>query len=79
MSMMSPIPFWPSFEPWAKETPVQVRIRRLLIHQGGWIVAFRRLVEGRVANQCLEDQERFHGGMGHDTRGLSSGNHAAAL
>ena len=22
--MISPIPFWPSFEPWAKLTPVQV-------------------------------------------------------
>ena len=25
MSIIRPIPFWPSFDPWAKETPVQVK------------------------------------------------------
>jgi hypothetical protein len=35
MSMMSPMPFWPSFEPCAKLTPVHVRIRIPRIHHGG--------------------------------------------
>src|SRR6516164_7600 len=35
ISMMSPIPFWPSFEPWKKLTPVQVRIRSPRIQLGG--------------------------------------------
>ena len=33
--MMRPMPFWPSFEPWKNETPVQVRISRPRIHSGG--------------------------------------------
>jgi hypothetical protein len=33
--MISPMPFWPSFDPWAKLTPVQVRISTPRIHQGG--------------------------------------------
>src|SRR5271170_1821882 len=35
MSMMRPMPFWPSFEPWKKLTPVQVRISKPRIHHGG--------------------------------------------
>src|SRR5580704_8526180 len=35
ISMMRPMPFWPSFEPWAKDTPPQVRMRRPRIHPGG--------------------------------------------
>ncbi|MNY82233.1 hypothetical protein D3C86_2242130 [compost metagenome] len=31
------MPFWPSLEPWAKDTPVQVRIRMARIHQGGGV------------------------------------------
>ncbi len=33
--MISPMPFWPSLEPCAKDTPVQVRISRPRIHHGG--------------------------------------------
>src|ERR1700761_7234918 len=33
--MIRPMPFWPSLEPWAKDTPVQVRIRRPRIQIGG--------------------------------------------
>src|SRR5919204_2943746 len=33
--MISPIPFCPSFEPWAKLTPVQVKISRPRIHHAG--------------------------------------------
>ncbi len=29
------MPFWPSLPPWAKETPVQVRISRARIQSGG--------------------------------------------
>ena len=32
---MSPMPFWPSFDPCAKLTPVHVRIRTPRIHGGG--------------------------------------------
>src|SRR5277367_3798145 len=35
INMIRPIPFWPSFEPCAKLTPVQVKIRTIRIHQGG--------------------------------------------
>src|SRR6516165_3331519 len=35
ISMMRPIPFCPSLEPCAKLTPVQVKMRRPRIHQGG--------------------------------------------
>ena len=35
ISMIRPMPFWPSLEPWAKDTPVQVRINRPRIHHGG--------------------------------------------
>src|SRR5215471_11029068 len=35
ISITRPIPFWPSLEPWAKLTPVQVRVRTPRIHRGG--------------------------------------------
>ena len=36
--MIRPMPFWPSLEPWAKLTPVQVKISRARIHSGGgWL------------------------------------------
>ena len=35
ISMMSPIPFWPSFEPWAKLTPVQARTSSARTPSGG--------------------------------------------
>ena len=35
MSMIRPMPFWPSLEPCAKDTPPQVRIRMPRIHHGG--------------------------------------------
>src|SRR5215831_6475680 len=35
INMMSPIPFCPSFDPWAKLTPVQVSTRMDRIHKGG--------------------------------------------
>ncbi|MNP69216.1 hypothetical protein D3C76_1652860 [compost metagenome] len=37
ISMIRPMPFCPSLEPWAKETPVQVRISSPRIHQGGGV------------------------------------------
>ena len=33
--MISPMPFCPSLPPWAKDTPVQVRISSPRIHHGG--------------------------------------------
>src|SRR5215472_12660337 len=35
--MIRPMPFWPSFEPCAKLTPVQVSTRRPRIHHGGGV------------------------------------------
>ncbi|MCY1175494.1 hypothetical protein D9M71_661470 [compost metagenome] len=35
--MIRPMPFCPSLEPWAKDTPVQVRINSPRIHQGGGV------------------------------------------
>src|SRR5262245_9409654 len=35
--MMRPMPFWPSFDPCAKLTPVQVRISRARIQNGGGV------------------------------------------
>src|SRR5262245_34674856 len=35
INMMSPIPFCPSFDPWAKLTPVHVSTRMERIHKGG--------------------------------------------
>src|ERR1017187_2560452 len=40
MSMMRPIPFWPSLEPWEKLTPVQVRTRRARMGHGGGAAFF---------------------------------------
>ncbi len=36
--MMRPMPFWPSLEPCANETPVQVAMRRPRIHTGGGLL-----------------------------------------
>ena len=38
--MISPMPFWPSFEPCAKLTPVHVKISRPRIHHGGGALPF---------------------------------------
>jgi hypothetical protein len=35
ISMISPMPFWPSFEPWLNETAVQVKISALRMPIGG--------------------------------------------
>ncbi|MNO04702.1 hypothetical protein D3C81_2258220 [compost metagenome] len=35
--MIRPMPFWPSLEPWAKDTPVHVRISTPRIHHGGGV------------------------------------------
>src|SRR6266849_524316 len=37
MSMIRPMPFCPSFEPWAKLTPAQVSINTNRIHNGGGV------------------------------------------
>src|SRR5271170_5351796 len=40
ISMINPMPFWPSFEPWKKLTPVHVKISIERIHHGGGSVPF---------------------------------------
>ena len=39
ISMMRPMPF-PSFDPWAKLTPVHVRMSDARIHGGGGVLPF---------------------------------------
>ena len=56
--MIRPMPFWPSFEPWAKDTPVQVKISRPRIHSGGGSLRLRLGVELRLADQELHDQQQ---------------------
>ncbi len=43
ISMMRPMPFWPSFEPCAKLTPVQVSTSSARISSGGGCVPFGSL------------------------------------
>src|SRR6516162_7225378 len=57
MSMMRPMPFWPSLEPWKKLTSVQVRAPD---PPGGWLVAFRLGVERHITNHELQRQQQ-HG------------------
>lgn len=45
--MIRPMPFWPSLEPWAKETPVQVRISSPRIHSGGGVLPLGALYSWR--------------------------------
>ena len=51
--MMRPMPFWPSLEPWAKLTPVQVSTSRPRIQNGGGCGAFGGLVEPRIFDDEL--------------------------
>ena len=60
---MRPMPFWPSFEPCAKETPVQVAMSKRADAEGRWVCAFGRLVEGRIFGEELEG-EVDQGGQG---------------
>src|SRR5215471_8360801 len=62
MSMMRPIPFWPSFEPWKKLTPVQVRIRRRRRRALG-----RRVELGERQNHFREEKQQ--GGEDDPTTG----------
>ena len=45
---MRPMPFWPSLEPWAKLTPVQVQHQQSPDPQWRRCVTFRRLEEFAV-------------------------------
>ena len=38
ISMIRPMPFWPSLEPCENDTPVQVRISSARIHGGGGVL-----------------------------------------
>ena len=60
--MISPIPFWPSLEPCAKLTPVQVQTSRPRIQSGGGCVAGGRLVQlGSWIGACSESSSRRQG------------------
>ena len=56
--MMRPMPFCPSFEPCANETPVQVRIRSPRIHHGGGWLPVGLLVERRIADDEFQDEQQ---------------------
>jgi hypothetical protein len=62
--MIRPMPFWPSLEPWAKETPVQVRISRPRMYHGGGVLptgasySSRRLTSARKASSSKAAQPK---------------------
>ncbi len=56
--MISPIPFCPSFEPWANDTPVYVRINRPRIQNGGGFCALRLLAEFAVFHQRAQREQQ---------------------
>jgi len=73
--MISPMPFWPSLEPWKKLTRVQVRIRMPRIHHGGGLVADgpRRNSAGRRAHQHrAQHVEQDRGECGSRTAATSA-------
>ena len=51
--MIRPMPFWPSFEPCAKDTPPQVRIRMPRIHHGGAAPALGSWYSSRFFTSAL--------------------------
>src|ERR1700689_4852224 len=51
--MIRPMPFWPSFEPCAKDTPPQVRISTPRIHQGGAALALGSWYRARFFTSSL--------------------------
>ena len=60
--MIRPMPFWPSFEPWAKETPVQVSTRMPRIHRAAALVLRAARVEFRVLDQQRRRRAAAAGG-----------------
>ena len=57
ISMISPMPFCPSFEPWKKLTPVQVSTISARIGHGGGSLSFGCFVQRRELEQPLRKQE----------------------
>ena len=55
---MRPMPFWPSFEPCAKLTPVQVRMSNPRIQNGGGAVPSGATYSSRFGIEHLRDQEQ---------------------
>ena len=55
---MRPMPFWPSLEPWANDTPVQVGDERAADPPRRRLIALRRLIERRIADDELQRQEQ---------------------
>ena len=56
--MIRPMPFWPSFEPWQKLTPVQVRIRMPRIHSGGGLLPSGAAYSAGLRTLQLQDQQQ---------------------
>ena len=61
ISMIKPMPFWPSLEPCANDTPVQVSTSNPRIHHGGGFPAFGRFVQFLVFHQCAQRQQQQRG------------------
>ncbi|MCY1380978.1 hypothetical protein D9M69_688450 [compost metagenome] len=56
--MIRPMPFCPSLEPWAKETPVQVRISMPRIHHGGGVSPLGALYSARFFTRRRKARRR---------------------
>ena len=66
---MRPIPFWPSFDPWKKLTPVQVSTISARIREWRRLVVFGRLVKRGVFDKALgNDHEQGSKAKAQDGR-----------
>ena len=56
--MISPMPFCPSFEPWAKRDTGAGEDQDAADPPGRRLIALRRLIEGRIADDELQSEEQ---------------------
>ena len=68
MSMMRPMPFWPSLDPWKKLTPVQVSDHESADRERRRRVVFGRFVERRDIATRLGKQDQHAGDRESDDR-----------
>src|SRR5262245_21421841 len=59
INMIRPMPFWPSFDPCAKLTPVQVRISNARIQNGGGVAPRGSPYSWRLVSTRLETSSRI--------------------
>ena len=61
ISMIRPMPFWPSFEPCANDTPVQVSTSRPRIHHGGGVLPLGASYSCLVLDERAQRQQQQRG------------------